>query len=83
MKKVNIYSVIGFGVNYYNKPNISIGQDWVFGKVLIGPGISFFGYGDIFQNYLPELRLGLEFKRFKIIGTTYWNYKDVEVSGYG
>lgn len=79
-EKVNIYSVIGFGVNYYNKPNISIGQDWVFNKVLIGPGISFFGYRDIFQNYLPEFRLGYELKNIKIIGTTYWNYKDVEVS---
>ena len=77
---IKINSVIGVGVNYYNKLNITIGQDWLINdKFLISPGISFFGYKEIYQNYLPELRTGLKFKKNMVIATTYWNYRDVEL----
>jgi hypothetical protein len=80
-KNILIYSTIGFGVNSYGKLNFSVGQDLVINeKILIGPGISFFGYKEIGQFYLPELRIGYKLKKYMLIGTSYWNYKNAKVS---
>lgn len=78
-KTLTVHSIVGVGMNSFGRFNLTVGQDWLFDKFFIGPGIRFFGYDEMYQNYMPEIHSGLELKDFKIIATIIWYSNDTEI----
>jgi len=77
---IDIHSVIGLGWNTFNNINATVGVDLVVGNGLVRPmlglGVRFLGYVDMYKDYLPDGRIGVEIGKLKIIGTVNWDYEN-------
>ena len=77
-----IHSIIGGGLNSFGQPNITFGQDWVIGRIVLSEGIRFFGYNSIYKTALPEARAGVELGNIKIMGSINWNARQVYIQNH-
>lgn len=85
-KQAGITPIIGMGINSLGNFSAQFGVD-VYQtitpryKFLIGGGVEVMGYGDVFKEFMPSLRLGLEFKKYLVLLTNNYTFRPIRVFG--
>lgn len=85
-----VLPVIGFGVNSLGNFSVQFGGEFYRTmprgeKLLIGLGIEVMGYGAVYKQFLPSLRVGLERNRHSVALTNNFSFRSVQlqrVKGY-
>ena len=74
-------SLLGVGVNSISKPSLMAGFDAEFGKgnlsYISGFGMEFFGWKKYYQDFMPQLRMGVKYKNVMLMSSNNWYFKDV------
>jgi hypothetical protein len=74
--------ILGLGYNSENKVSGLIGFDTEFGYSKVQPvagfGVELFGYDRVYQDFMPNFRLGLKAGRFRILSSLDWKFKNIE-----
>lgn len=88
VNKMTYSPVFGMGMNTLGNLSVQFGFD-VYQpitpkkdyRILMGMGIELLGYVDVYKEYLPSLRLGLETKRTVFMITSNYVFNSVFVMG--
>lgn len=82
------YPVLGAGMNTLGNISIQAGFDLVQSiskdektKILAGFGVELMGWEQVHQDYMPNLRFGIETKNFIVMGTTNYIFKTILIEG--
>jgi len=74
--------VLGIGVNSENKVSGMIGFDTEFGygelQPLAGFGVEMFGWEQVYQDFMPNFRVGLKYKRVRFLSSMNWDFNKIE-----
>lgn len=74
--------IFGAGLNSVNQLTGVIGFDTKLGyseiQPIVGFGVEFFGWDRVHQDYMPNFRAGVRYKRFRLLSSIHWNFKEVE-----
>lgn len=76
--------IIGAGINSVGNLSLAIGYDLGIGiktsaplNFLWGFSIEYFGMNEVYQDFMPNMRIGLESNRFIFVATNNWKYVNV------
>lgn len=82
------YPVVGAGMNTLGNISVQVGFDLAQSisksektKILAGFGLELLGWDEVHQDYMPNLRFGLETKNFILMTTTNYKFKTMLIEG--
>lgn len=88
MGSMTYYPVIGAGMNTLGNISVQVGFDLAQKisqnentKILAGFGLELLGWDEVHQDYMPNLRFGLETKNFILMTTTNYKFKTMLIEG--
>ncbi len=85
---VSYYPVVGAGMNTLGNISISGGFDLkkYFSEksnngIFCGFSVDFLGWNEVYQDFMPSMRLGLESSKFILLLTNNWKFETVMIEG--
>jgi hypothetical protein len=85
---VSYYPVVGAGMNTLGNISISGGFDLkkYFSEksnngIFCGFSVDFLGWSEVYQDFMPSMRLGLESNKFILLLTNNWKFETILIEG--
>lgn len=85
-KNTDYNTVVGFGQNSLGNLSISLGfeaRKKLNGKLraVAGFSVEILGWGDVYKEFMPNYRVGIEAGKVTILGVSNWKFRKVKVAG--